>query len=505
MHQSSSSRRRVGAPSDPQSHHLRLPRPKRSSVVYGASDQNQTDLISKLPDCLLCSILSLLPIRDAIRTSALSSRWRDLWKLNPLHFNDSTIRFDHLNYYQTHFKTLEALVCIASAHPGPIHTFHISRLITPAFHCKVDNLMETLTRKGIRDLSLSFGHREGLRYRLPSSLLQCQSLRKASLSHCFFPPSPVVNSCFPNLRELTLEFVFLWDHLLQCLLESCKQIEVLQLINCSGLQYVRLNCAKLQKFTIRGAVHAKEVVIEDAPELRSLRFGESTVNHTRISVRNVQKLEVLGFFSMNATMWIGKTFSKSYNQVITVLYEIAIMYYEHYFLYLNLLLTFDVYLLFFQHEMSVNRNMGLPTVKKLAVLVIGPFNCSLLSDVLRCFPCLETLYIKGSIGQDQHIGFWEQQAPFGFCEQHLKSVTMIQFCGQGSEVDFVKFFVEHGQVLERITLVCEDKPTADRVTTLRRDLCLENRASMHLEIEILHKFDFITDSCEWASLFYTSL
>ncbi|KAJ4769446.1 Ribosomal RNA apurinic site specific lyase [Rhynchospora pubera] len=337
--------------------------------------------------------------------------------------------------------------------------------------------METLGTKGIRDLSLSFGYAGRLRYRLPSSLLQCQSLRKASLSACFFPPSPVVNSCFPNLRELTLEFVFLWDHLLQCLLESCKQIEVLQLINCSGLQYVRLNCAKLQKFTIHQqnhvseSVHAKEVVIEDAPELRSLRFGESTVNHTRISVRNVQKLEVLGFFSMNATMRIGKTFAKSYNQ----------------------------------REMSVNRSMGLPTVKELAVLVIGPFNCSLLSDVLRCFPCLETLYIKGYIEQDQHIGFWERQAPFVFCENHLKSLTMIEFCGQGAEVEFVKFFVEHGQVLERITLVCEDKLTADSRTTLRRDLCLENRASMHLEVEILNEFDFALDSREWASLFHDSL
>ncbi|KAJ3687094.1 hypothetical protein LUZ61_016258 [Rhynchospora tenuis] len=481
MHHPSSSRRRVRPPSDPQSqlHHLSLPRPERRSVVYGASDQNQTDLISNLPDCLLCSILSLLPIRDAIRTSALSSRWRDLWKLNPLHFDDSTIGFGHLNTCKTRarLRYFEALVSVASAHPGPIHSFCISILTKPVVQYNVDNLMEILTRKGLRDLSLSFIGLGQLRYRLPFSLLQCQTLRKASLSDCFFPPSPVVNSCFPNLRELTLEFVFLWDHLLQCLLESCKQLEVLQLINCSGLQYVRINCAKLQKFTIHEryqggygeVVHAKEVVIEDAPELRSLRFGESTVNCTRISVRNVQKLEVLGFFSMNATMRIGKTFSKPYNQ----------------------------------HEMSVNQSMGLPTVKKLAIAVISPFNCSLLSKVLRCFPCLETLYIKGSIGQDQHIGFWEQQAPFAFCEHHLKSVTMIQFCGQGAEVEFVKFFVEHGQVLERITLVCEDRPTADRVTT--RELCLENHASMHLEIEILHKFDFIPDSCEWASLFYTSL
>jgi hypothetical protein len=46
--------------------------------------------------------------------------------------------------------------------------------------------------------------------------------------------------------------------------------------------------------------------------------------------------------------------------------------------------------------MSVNTSMVLPTVKKLAILVgfANGNKCSLLLEVLRCFPCLETLYIK---------------------------------------------------------------------------------------------------------------
>jgi hypothetical protein len=182
----------------------------------------------------------------------------------------------------------------------------------------VNDLIDTLTSKRIRELSLSFGYQGRLRYRIPLSLLQCQNLHKVSLSDCYFPPSPVLNSSFPNLRELTLEFVFLWDDLFHCLLKSCTQLEVLELINCSGLQHVRLNCAKLQKLTIHDCCvgHVKKMVIENAPELRSLRLGERTVNHTRLSVQHVGKLEVLGLFSMDATMWIGNIFTKSYNQVI---------------------------------------------------------------------------------------------------------------------------------------------------------------------------------------------
>lgn len=43
-----------------------------------------TDFISSLPDCVLTHILSLLPTRDSVRTSILSSRWSPLWKLVPV-------------------------------------------------------------------------------------------------------------------------------------------------------------------------------------------------------------------------------------------------------------------------------------------------------------------------------------------------------------------------------------------------------------------------------------
>ncbi|ESR49238.1 hypothetical protein KPL70_010984 [Citrus sinensis] len=45
------------------------------------NEENTVDLLSSLPNDILCRIISLLPFKSAVKSSFLSTRCRNLWKI----------------------------------------------------------------------------------------------------------------------------------------------------------------------------------------------------------------------------------------------------------------------------------------------------------------------------------------------------------------------------------------------------------------------------------------
>ncbi|KAG1346863.1 hypothetical protein COCNU_06G006920 [Cocos nucifera] len=175
-----------------------MPAKKRLRLSALESDvRSGPDLIGLLPDCILTQILSLLSLKESARTSVLSTCWRHLWTLVPLHLlDDDSLHFERAPCRSSHAPRsltddeawcARSITQILSSHPGPIHSCRLVRRFSdlPA----VDGWIQALTQKDIQQFFVSFfGSPEP--HLLPSALFRSESLRKLNLGNCRFPWMP---------------------------------------------------------------------------------------------------------------------------------------------------------------------------------------------------------------------------------------------------------------------------------------------------------------------------
>ncbi|KAM3269386.1 hypothetical protein P3S67_030268 [Capsicum chacoense] len=191
------------------------------------------DVLSNLPAHVLDDILICLPLRDAVRTSILSNKWRFNWCRLPAIMLDQTLwdtTNENINFV-TRFTDI--IYHIMAFHVGPITKFTLS-IADMENYLKIDYLISFLSRNGIRHLVLQFPKDKP--YRLPSSFFTCLQMRHLSLHYCSIQPP----STFEGFDELTSLELLLLEKL------------VLQIS--SILNHIQINAPKLKFFDFTGNV-----------------------------------------------------------------------------------------------------------------------------------------------------------------------------------------------------------------------------------------------------------
>ncbi|KAL8227665.1 hypothetical protein R6Q57_015249 [Mikania cordata] len=203
------------------------------------------DTISTLPDNIIESILSLMPIRDALRTSILSKRWQYCWQNMPkLEFTNDMVKGPN-TCGCTHFrkcKAVNAIFHVLLLHKGPttIKVDWSDRELEmfPEF----DHIISCLPRlNNMKELILSF--RNGY-YMLPLSFFLLQGLECLHLKNCGFEP-PSTFSGFRRLRSLLFMNVVVSSAMLQRLLSNCPLLNEISLNGYQKCQFI----ARENKFT----------------------------------------------------------------------------------------------------------------------------------------------------------------------------------------------------------------------------------------------------------------
>ncbi|KAI7736961.1 hypothetical protein M8C21_003638 [Ambrosia artemisiifolia] len=200
------------------------------------------DIIATLPQTIIETILCLLPIEDAARTSILSREWRYKWTTIPkLVFSLSTVvslterrRLSNgkkifrikrdMRTKDRRCKLLQAISQVLSLRQGPVQEFTLIMNVQDTKY-EIDQIMLDLsTNHTVLKLTL-----ELTGFSLPMSLFSLHQLTDLSLNSCKIDRIPVFNG-FGSLTSLSLEFVCISTECLMQLLCACPSVKSLKLL-----------------------------------------------------------------------------------------------------------------------------------------------------------------------------------------------------------------------------------------------------------------------------------
>uniref|UniRef100_A0A0E0C689 F-box domain-containing protein n=1 Tax=Oryza meridionalis TaxID=40149 RepID=A0A0E0C689_9ORYZ len=430
------------------------------SDLGGDADAGGIDLISLLPDEILGSIISLLPTRDAARTTVLSPRWRHLWRSAPLNL-DADGGLSGLER-----KRISIVSRILEAHRGPARRLSLRTVRLRGIYARFDRWFRSAALNNLEHLDFAYAS-DGRYYGtgvdpdprpprpLPLSALRfAPTLRTAYIGGCDFPAvAPAAAPCFPRLTRLTLYGVAISEDALHHVLAGCAVLETLGLEASSGFGAVRINSPTLR--SVGFAVSAEtELVIEDAPCLERLMLLDPHSGPKNVRVVRAPQLKVLGYLSDKIT-------------------------------------KLDLGTVIIQETMVVSSTASLRTVKVLVLESAGP-NLDTIIGFLKCFPCLEKLYIMKTMKNTRRYNPLE---PIECLDHHLRYIILNNYLGMRPDVNFAKLFVLKARMLKAmkfgVLVGCTEKSMANQHSRLQ----LDHKASPDAQ------FDFRRDYC-WRNILY---
>ncbi|XP_077215952.1 F-box/FBD/LRR-repeat protein At1g13570-like isoform X4 [Tasmannia lanceolata] len=254
---------------------------KLSRKILQPRKGKKEEPISNLSDDILSLILSRIPLREAVRTSVLSKRWRCLWCSIPYLQLDMSLIINppalSRNYEDRMRKWLYVVHHILDSCRDPILGCSISISIWKEFTDNLDEFVLFLCKNGIQDLYLC--NPSSYFYQFPTDAYFCQSLKKLTLIRCkvVLPRVflPLVFEGISCLTTLTIIDVSITDGDLERLISSSQLLESLcfydDFLSGEKLRNVRISAPNLLSLEIHSSMSTR-VSLKTAPRLEDFFY-----------------------------------------------------------------------------------------------------------------------------------------------------------------------------------------------------------------------------------------
>lgn len=415
-------------------------------------DASAQDLVSDLPQSIIENILERLPLRDAIRTSILSTKWRYKWStLTQLVFDEKCVSQAN-DPRSVELQLVKFVTQALFLHQGPIHKFQLS---TSYLQCRpdIDQWLLFLSRNDIRELVLELG--EGEWFRVPSCLFSCKKLIRLDLCRCEFDPPPSFKG-FLYLRSLNLHQVLVAPEAIESLISSCPLLESLAISYFDSL-VLNIRASNLKYLSLEGEF--KDIFLEDTPCLVAISVAmymtDDIAEHFEQS-SNCNFIKFLGRVP-HLQRLIGHIYFTKYLSIGNDPGELPITYSHLKFIELN--------------------QVSFEDMKEVLVVV----------RLVTHSPNLRELQISGSSNtlagiEAPDLEFWNDTWPSNCTLAKLQVVKMTDLFGVPSEMEFAKFLLENSPVLETLSITPSAYVTKDGRIDMLIEFVRFRRASPLAEV-----------------------
>ncbi|KAH7659295.1 RNI-like protein [Dioscorea alata] len=412
------------------------------------------DRISSLPSNIIGIILMDLPLKDAVRSSILSSKWRYEWSTIP------QLVFDRHSFPLPSRHALGEIVDqVLFLHSGPIEKFAFDGYTYDDSFTRVDRWLVYLSRNGLKELILNFCPTR--LYQLPTTLFNCQALTFLELQDCEFI-LPCVSKGFINLATLVLKDITISDEYFESLISNCPLLRKLVFSDFYGCSHLKVNAPNLKELFVNGFF--EDIDLENTPLLATLSVGledgeeEDHDNEEDFEDEFVQNGEY-------------HNFKKSLSGVLKI---------ERLELQTNM----------FEFLAKGSILEKLPTYNYLTKLYLSMVNFKDLRHNLMicCFfrssPVLRELEIEADSDDSMAIApaesFCNGNGCLDFKFNNLRTMKMVEICGEKPELDFIKFVLANAPVLETLNIRVISDPHED--ARIFKEIMRFRRASTQAEI-----------------------
>ncbi|KAK1664172.1 hypothetical protein QYE76_052331 [Lolium multiflorum] len=255
--------------------------PKKCAEDMGRSSSEE-DRLSGLADGVVYSILSMLPLKYAVHTSALFTKWAHKW-LHALAASE-VLDFTDRDFVRGQSPaqiaaTVDSVLAIHGSAPIRVLRVALSPLDAVRRGVVVGWIAAALGR-GAREVGVDLARRGVLDYakgrasllQLPGDLFQVEnSLSVLSLGRCRIRDIPQGAAGFAGVTSLSLDRVDVTDDALRDLVSECRLLEFLSLRSCHLLVSVRVAGERLRGLEIVGCMSTRDLQVA-APALVSFAF-----------------------------------------------------------------------------------------------------------------------------------------------------------------------------------------------------------------------------------------